>query len=159
MADLGLTHLAIEVSNIDKSIAFYEKYARMKVVHRRSDQTIQSDVAWISDLTRPFVIVLLKMPSVKAKLVPNFHFGVAVESRLEVDRGAPLRDRLWAAASEEGILLDGPDEAGPPVGYWAYIQDPDGHTLEISYGQEVRFTVEQAAKYLDKNKVNCEVRV
>jgi hypothetical protein len=28
------------------------------------------------------------------------------------------------------------------VGYWAYIVDPDGHNLEISYGQEVGFTVE-----------------
>jgi hypothetical protein len=27
------------------------------------------------------------------------------------------------------------------VGYWAFIEDPDGHNLEISYGQEVGFTV------------------
>ena len=39
----------------------------------------------------------------------------------------------------------GPVDSGPPVGYWAYIVDPDGHNLEISYGQEVGLTVEQAA--------------
>jgi hypothetical protein len=37
-----------------------------------------------------------------------------------------------------------PEDYGPPVGYWALIRDPDGHTLEVAHGQEVRFTVEQA---------------
>jgi hypothetical protein len=26
------------------------------------------------------------------------------------------------------------------VGYWTYISDPDGNTLELSYGQQIRFT-------------------
>jgi lactoylglutathione lyase len=30
---------------------------------------------------------------------------------------------------------------GPPVGYWAFIADPDGNTLELSFGQEVGLTV------------------
>src|ERR1041385_6942650 len=37
MSDLGLTHIALPVSNIDASVAFYEKYAHMQVVHRRVD--------------------------------------------------------------------------------------------------------------------------
>lgn len=31
MSDIGLTDVALEVNDIDKSILFYEKYARMKV--------------------------------------------------------------------------------------------------------------------------------
>jgi hypothetical protein len=31
------------------------------------------------------------------------------------------------------------------VGYWALLRDPDGHTLEISFGQELRLAVEHAA--------------
>jgi hypothetical protein len=31
------------------------------------------------------------------------------------------------------------------VGYWAFLQDPDGHTLELSYGQEFGLTVEKDA--------------
>lgn len=50
MADLGLTHIALAVSNVDASISFYQKYARMKVVHRRGGGSTKSDVAWISDL-------------------------------------------------------------------------------------------------------------
>jgi len=42
MADLGLTHVALTVSNVDASISFYEKYAHLQVVHRRIDSTTQS---------------------------------------------------------------------------------------------------------------------
>jgi hypothetical protein len=38
----------------------------------------------------------------------------------------------------------GPTDSGYPVGYWALLSDPDGHTLELSYGQEVGLTVERA---------------
>jgi catechol 2,3-dioxygenase-like lactoylglutathione lyase family enzyme len=54
MSDLGFTHVALPVTHVDASIAFYSKYARMQVVHRRTDQTTQSDVVWLGDLTRPF---------------------------------------------------------------------------------------------------------
>ena len=38
----------------------------------------------------------------------------------------------------------GPIDAPDPVGYYALISDPDDHTLEVSYGQEVALTVERA---------------
>jgi hypothetical protein len=53
-------------------------------------------------------------------------------------------DRLCALAREEGRLLNGPRDAGPPIGYVAFIRDPDGHTLEVSFGQEVGLTIQQA---------------
>ncbi|BAQ63329.1 VOC family protein [Geminocystis sp. NIES-3709] len=135
MTDLGLTHIALEVTDIEKSVEFYKKYAQMIVVHRRKDETINSDVAWISDLTRPFVIVLIKMPKIVGKLMPQSHLGVAVNSKEKVDE-------ICLLASTEGILLSGPNDWESPVGYWAYIQDPDGHTLEISFGQKIHFTLE-----------------
>lgn len=136
MTDLGLTHVALAVKDVDESIAFYAKYARMKVVHRRSDRTTKTDVAWISDLTRPFVIVLLKVDKIEGSLLPESHLGVACESREEIDR-------LCKEAQGERILIKGPKDYGAPVGYWAYLRDPNGHTLEISYGQEVNFTLAQ----------------
>jgi catechol 2,3-dioxygenase-like lactoylglutathione lyase family enzyme len=65
------------------------------------------------------------------------HLGVGVASREEVERRC-------AAAQAEGRTVMGPIDSGYPVGYWAYIVDPDGHNLEISFGQEVGFTVESA---------------
>jgi catechol 2,3-dioxygenase-like lactoylglutathione lyase family enzyme len=136
MIDIGLTHIALPVTNVEKSIAFYSKYARMQVVHRRTDQSTGSDVVWISDRTRPFVIVLIGVPKVENVLLPLAHLGVGCESREEVDR-------LCEAARQEGTLNMGPSDSGYPVGYWAFISDPDGHTLEVSFGQEVALAVEQ----------------
>lgn len=143
MSDLGFTHVALPVTHVDASIAFYSKYARMQVVHRRTDQATQSDVVWLGDLTRPFVIVLIQMQTVEHPLLPIAHLGVACATREEVDR-------LCDQARLEGLLETGPTEDGYPVGYWAFIRDPDGHTLEISYGQEVSFTVKQAAEMKSK---------
>ncbi|WP_218079567.1 VOC family protein [Anthocerotibacter panamensis] len=134
MSDLGLTHVALPVTNLDASIAFYAKYARMQVVHHRHDPSTGIRVAWVTDQTRPFVIVLIEQPQVEHPLLPSAHLGVACISRAEVDR-------LCALAQDEGRLCNGPADAGPPVGYWAYLADPDGHTLELTFGQEVAFTV------------------
>jgi catechol 2,3-dioxygenase-like lactoylglutathione lyase family enzyme len=135
MTDLGFTHIALPVKDVDRSIAFYAKYARMQVVHRRRDSD-GSDVVWISDRTRPFVIVLIRVPVVENALLPFAHLGVACESREEVDR-------LCEEARAEGLLNRGPEDAGHPVGYWAFISDPDGHTLEVAHGQEIALAVEQ----------------
>jgi len=83
--DIGLTHIALVCSNIDRSIAFYERYARMTVVHRRSDPD-GAVVAWLSDLTRPFVLVLAQGPRSESPLGPFGHLGVGCESRDAVDR-------------------------------------------------------------------------
>lgn len=136
MSDLGLTHIALAVTDVDASICFYAKYAGMKVINRRVDRITKVDVASLSDLTRPFAIVLIKT-DIGGRLLPESHLGVACSSREEIDR-------LCDEARLEGILLKGPNDWGSPVGYWAYIRDPDGHTLEISYGQEINLMVKQA---------------
>jgi catechol 2,3-dioxygenase-like lactoylglutathione lyase family enzyme len=35
--DLGLTHIALPVADVDQSIEFYATYAGMQVIHRRVD--------------------------------------------------------------------------------------------------------------------------
>jgi len=135
MSDLGLTHVAFIVKDLERSIAFYARYAGMAVVHRRGEGA--SQVAWISDHTRPFVIVLVQSNEAAAEspLGPFGHLGVAVQSRAEVDR-------LADEARREGILVREPLDSGPPVGYWTFIADPDGNMLELSFGQEVALTEE-----------------
>ena len=137
MSDLGLTHVALPVADVEASVAFYEKYARMGVVHRRKDSESEGEVVWVSDRTRPFVVVLIRVERVEHPLLPWAHLGVGCASREEVDR-------LCAEARAEGRLLTEPTDSGYPVGYWALLRDPDGHTLELSYGQEVGLTVERA---------------
>jgi catechol 2,3-dioxygenase-like lactoylglutathione lyase family enzyme len=137
MSDLGLTHVALGTNDVEATIAFYERYARMRVVHRRADPASGRSVLWLSDLTRPFVVVLVEMDAVDATLSGFAHLGVACESRDEVDR-------LCRLAREEGRPTMGPFDSGYPVGYWAFIGDPNGHNLEVSYGQEVGLAVAQS---------------
>jgi catechol 2,3-dioxygenase-like lactoylglutathione lyase family enzyme len=124
MRDVGFTHIALPVTDLDDSADFFERYARMHVIHRRDG------VMWLSDKTRPFAIVLIESPTVAEPLRPSAHLGVACASREEVDR-------LCARARAERVLISGPEDSGPPVGYWALLRDPDGHTLEVSHGQHV----------------------
>ena len=111
---------------------FYARYARMQVVHRREG------VVWLSDRTRPFVIVLMEGGEVEHPLRPAAHLGVGVRE----PRGGrpPVRARARArrASSADRRTTARPSATGPSS------RDPDGHTLEISYGQDVGLTVERA---------------
>jgi catechol 2,3-dioxygenase-like lactoylglutathione lyase family enzyme len=137
MSDIGLTHIALPVYDVDRTIEFYSKYAGMQVVHRRIDPEAGVAVVWLWDRTRPFVIVLIQTDSVHPVLSPFAHLGVGCKSR-------EYMDDLCDKARQEGVLLEEPKDSGYPIGYWAFLRDPDGHTLELSYGQEIGFRVEDA---------------
>lgn len=132
MTDIGLTHVALPCANLERTIAFYKKYADMEVVHEREGGGVR--VAWLSDRTRPFVIVFLETPNNPHPLGPFSHLGVGLPSQEAVDERV-----IWARA--DGLEIEGPQDSGPPVGYWVFLRDPDGHTLELSFGQEVHLAV------------------
>jgi catechol 2,3-dioxygenase-like lactoylglutathione lyase family enzyme len=58
------------------------------------------------------------------------HFGFSCASRADVDRRAE-------AARADGILEMEPHDAGPIVGYYCIVRDPDGNSVEFSYGQTI----------------------
>jgi ketosteroid isomerase-like protein/catechol 2,3-dioxygenase-like lactoylglutathione lyase family enzyme len=136
--DIGLSHVALPVAALERSIAFYAEYAAMEVVHRREDRERGVAVAWLSDRTRPFAVVLIQNGSGGAVLGPPAHLGVGCAS-------VAMMDARLDRARRDGILASEPQDSGPPVGYWAFIRDPDGHILELSYGQEIGITVKTGA--------------
>jgi catechol 2,3-dioxygenase-like lactoylglutathione lyase family enzyme len=138
MVDIGLTHIALPVTNVERSVEFYATYAGMSVIHQRIDADTGVAVVWLCDRTRPFAIVLIQVSEMPTVLLPLAHLGVGCPSRNQVDE---LCDR----ARQENVLAQAPQDSGYPIGYWAFLKDPDGHTLELSYGQEIGLSVEQAS--------------
>jgi catechol 2,3-dioxygenase-like lactoylglutathione lyase family enzyme len=127
--DIGFSHVALPVADLDRSVAFYQRWAGMQVVDLLEDPGTGARAARLSDLTRPFAIALVQARHpVEHPLAGLAHLGVGCPSREEVDR-------LAARARDEGCLRTGPVDSGYPLGYWAFLVDPDGHQLELSYGQ------------------------
>jgi catechol 2,3-dioxygenase-like lactoylglutathione lyase family enzyme len=133
----NLTHFALHVANIDATSAFYERFAGMRTVRSWADQDGSSlNVNWLksAEASNPFVLVLLEGTSEtfggghQGLIGPLSHFGFAVDSRAEVD---DVANKAQAA----GVLLMTPRYSGETVGYHCYLKDPDGHSVEFSFGQ------------------------
>ncbi|BBW27135.1 VOC family protein [Enterobacter bugandensis] len=137
--DVGFTHVAFMVRDLEKSLAFYRRYAGMDVIHSREpDLPTARKVAWLTDHTRPFALVLVQADTVIDTPLGHFgHLGIACATREEIDRKT-------AMAAKEGVLRKAPEDLGDPVGYYVFFADPDGNTLELSYGQRVGITAIQA---------------
>ena len=131
--DVGFTHVALVVGHLDRSREFYETFAGLQLVHVRPNAGPISRIAWMADPQSGFTIVLVESTTFQdTPLGPFGHIGMACASREEVDRLADI-------ARAQNILRSPPTDSPHPVGYWAYISDPDGNTLELSHGQQIRF--------------------
>lgn len=126
------THVAIWSRDVDASVAFYVEHVGLVEVHRRVDD--HTTVVWLGEEGRTnaggdpdFVLVLIGVPP-PGREGALAHLGYAVASREAVDRAA---ERGRAA----GLEVQGPVEAGPIVGYYCLLRDPDGNWIEFSYGQ------------------------
>jgi lactoylglutathione lyase len=133
------THLALHISDIDKSVEFYTTFTPLKKIFERSDERTQMRVAWLSDRQSgremEFVLVLIQGDPPQMKharpqlpLAPLSHLGFSMEMRQDVDRIAEIGRR-------HGILKFGPVYLDDVVGYICILADPDGHQVEFSYGQ------------------------
>ena len=93
---------------------------------------------WLSDLHQAFALVLVESETDDVRLGGVAHLGIACANRSEVDRRS-------ARAKRAGRLLREPEDGGKPVGYWALLRDPDGHNVELSFGQDVGTEVRRVA--------------
>ena len=126
---ISFTHLALHVSDLDASIAFYERYAGMRIVHDRAAKAQR--VVWLAEPGREedFIIVLISGGPNREQADNDFsHLGFAAGTRDAVDE---IADRARA----EGILVWEPREEPYPVGYYCGLRDPSGNFVEFSYGQ------------------------
>jgi catechol 2,3-dioxygenase-like lactoylglutathione lyase family enzyme len=122
-----MTHIALHVSNLDASLAFYREFCGLKVVHERVDEGAR--VVWLAEdgKERAFVLVFIEGGR-RAPQAPDdmSHLGFALESR----------DAVGEIASRGRAHLVWPPRDLPyPVGYFCALRDPDGNIIEFSHGQ------------------------
>lgn len=133
------THVALQVKDIEASIAWYERFTHLEVMLRNQDDA--GFGAWMADRTKtgePFLLVMAQFLEGKdpfadlphGVLGPFAHFGIEVTERTEIDRLAEL-------GREHGCLAFGPAQMPAPIGYICFLKDPDGNTVEFSYDQGV----------------------
>ena len=126
----ALTHVAFGVRDLDRTIAFYRKHVRLHVVHEREEHG--SRVVWLGERTEDpaFVLVFFQVTAEASGISPLQHLGFALASRDEVNAAAE-------EARRDGILVIEPVYAGPIVGYFCIVRDPDGIQVEFSHGQPI----------------------
>ena len=144
---ISLTHLALHVRDLDACIAFYRRYAGLRIVHQRISRGKR--IVWLAEAEKirgasdreldpdservpaglDFILVLLPGGPGRDQLECDFsHLGFALPSEAAVDA-------IAEQARTEGILAWEPKREKYPVGYYCGIRDPDGNFVEFSYGQ------------------------
>ena len=123
-----IRHLALEVSNLQKSIAFYQSVFGMKVLRVRTNPIRNDRAAYLgyNDEQKDISIELYQFLHKTPELAPErgFHFALAVENIEAVYERA-----LKAGASSKTA----PQNNRPnSVNKFAFICDPDGHEIELT---------------------------
>ncbi|WNC73651.1 VOC family protein [Thalassotalea psychrophila] len=129
---ITLTHIALHVKDLDACVAFYQKYADLKIVRdRRPNGPDGKRIVWLAEEGREETFILIILPEGPGRNQQDndfSHLGFALETKDDVDDIA-LR------AINEGILAWPCKQEPFPVGYYCGIKDPDGNFVEFSYGQ------------------------
>ena len=126
-----LTHVALFVGDMARTVDFYRRFVGLHVVHDRVDQGVR--VVWLIEKAEDpdFVIVAISLTPGAFSPPPRMaHFGYDLPSRAAVDE-------IATRAQAEGLLVQGPADAGPIVGYFCMLRDPDDNLVEFSHGQPI----------------------
>ena len=128
----SLTHIALHVGDVEGCIRFYQRYAGMRVVSDQERNGCRMVLLSFDGRESTFVLQLIAGgEDAEASPDKERHIGFAADSRAEVDD-------IVTRGREEGILIYGPDDADFPTGYFCWLKDPNGNTVEFSYGHLVQ---------------------
>jgi catechol 2,3-dioxygenase-like lactoylglutathione lyase family enzyme len=141
------THVALPVSDLDRSLEFYTTVTPLVVVARNEDENGRG--AWLSNdkqVEDPFVLVISEFIPDMARqfgqepgepvptLTPFAHIGIELPTKEDVDAAAE-RARAMGALHWE------PRQMPAHIGYICAAKDPDGNVIEFSWNQKVYATI------------------
>ena len=126
-----LDHIAMLTADAGRAAQFYCDWVGMEVIHDRREPGHR--VMWVRMKGDPAALIIVFIESDNQEPKPAHagrmdHLGYHVTTRADVDA---IAERARAA----GILVDEPQYAGPVVGYFCMIKDPDGNVVEFSCDQ------------------------
>lgn len=116
-ATFGISHIAMQVADLDRAVAFYEKAFGTKQ-YFRNDRSAQVLGPGPAD-----VIAFELAPGEAGKAGGLLHFGLRLTGPTEIDN---VVDRALAAG---GVLRERGDFGDNQP--YAFILDPDGYEIEI----------------------------
>ncbi|MGH9087901.1 MAG: VOC family protein [Acidimicrobiales bacterium] len=143
------THVALPVTDLDRSIDFYRSLTPLVVVFRNEDEG--GRVAWLSNdrqVEAPFVLVLsepapgmegafgIEPGRPRPTLAPFAHLGIELPARSDVDAVAERARPL-------GVLQWEPRQMAEHIGYICSCLDPDGNVVEFSWNQKVYARIQE----------------
>jgi catechol 2,3-dioxygenase-like lactoylglutathione lyase family enzyme len=119
ISTFGLTHIALGVSDVERSFAFYEAVFGMVAMHRSKD-FLQAQTPGTND-----IVVFEKRPTITGVSGDIAHFGFRLKAPDDLNAAA-------AAVNAAGGIIVEQDEFCPGEPY-LFARDRDGYLLEIWY--------------------------
>jgi catechol 2,3-dioxygenase-like lactoylglutathione lyase family enzyme len=117
----GLCHVAIDVSDLGRSVRFYTSMFDMEIVGR-SDRVVHLKSA---DATDSFFLFKADGPvSPRGCGLTHFHFGFRIDDK--------NFDRALAYIRDNNINIHHNPNRTP--GRFVYIEDPDGYVIQLEPG-------------------------
>lgn len=116
---LGLTHVAITVSDLERSFQFYHDVFGMLAVYREQD-FLQAQTPGTRD-----VLVLEKGTKDVGKSGGIKHFGFRLVDPRDIDRAATAIERAGGKLLHRGEFCPGEP--------YVFFTDPDGYEVEVWY--------------------------
>jgi catechol 2,3-dioxygenase-like lactoylglutathione lyase family enzyme len=117
VSTFGLTHLALRVSDVERSFAFYEAVFGMVAVYRHDD-FLQAQTPGARD-----VLVFERGTEPAGETGSIAHFGFRLTDPKDIDAAA-------AAVRNAGGVVEDQGEFCPGEPY-VFVRDRDGHLVEI----------------------------
>lgn len=116
---LGLTHLALTVSDLERSFQFYHDVFGMLAVYREK-KFIQAQTPGARD-----ILVLEQGTDNVGKSGGIKHFGFRLVNASDIDRAAQAIERAGGKIKSRGEFVPGEP--------YVFFSDPDGYEVEVWY--------------------------